>query len=278
VNVSWRVIKQRRERVQRTVCVVVAVSAGWLGTADAQTTAAPPQGFSSWNMQLAYGTHFSEPLSPQDVAKGIVTFENAAAWGWGSSYFFVDILFSDGADQHATEVYAEWYPSASLSKLSGTHLSAGPLRDVSATLGLAAGSKSTGAAPLVFLPGVTFDFDFPGFRFLALGAYAYVDQGRLSGASNGCHETTYQVTPSWSLPFAIGAVKLSFDGFADFIGSHGACASQILTQPQIKLDVGSFCGTPHKISVGVEWQYWDNKFGIDGLDESLPQLLAQWVF
>jgi nucleoside-specific outer membrane channel protein Tsx len=236
------------------------------------------QGFSSWNAQLAYGTEFHQPGTSRDVAMVIGTLENTTAWSWGSSYFFTDILQSDGSDRHAREVYAEWYPSASLSKLSGASLAAGPLRDISATLAVNAGTKSTGAAPLVILPGLTFDLNLPGFRFFSIGAYAYVDRGRISGADNGCHSTSYQVTPAWSLPFSIGAVKLSFDGFADFIGSHGQCARQLLTQPQLKVDLGALRARPGKLYVGVEWQRWDNKYGIEGLDENLPQLLAQWMF
>lgn len=235
-------------------------------------------GFSAWNFQLAHGTEFREPGNPRDVGKVIGTFENAAGWSWGSSYFFVDILQSDGRDRHAREIYGEWYPSASLGKLTGRNLSAGPLRDVSATFGVSAGSKTTGAAPFVLMPGVTFDFAVPGFRFLTVGAYAYVDRGRVSGVDNGCHATGYQVTPAWSLPFNVGGAKLSFDGFADFIGSHGRCSRETLAQPQLKLDVGALWDKPGKVSFGVEWQYWDNKFGIDGLDESFPQLLGQWVF
>ena len=273
-----RALPLQRNLVKHIVQVAVLLCAGRLGTAAAQTAVEAPKGYSSWNVQALYGSRYREPFNSNDVAKGIVTLENSAGWSWGSSYLFVDILRSDGNDQHATGVYSEWYPSGSLSKLFGTQLSAGPLRDVSATLGLNAGTKSTGAEPLVFLPGVKFDLHFPGFKFFSLGTYAYIDQGRRSGASNGCHATTYQVTPSWSLPFKIGAAKLSFDGFVDFIGSHGECASQIQSQPQLKLDIGSFWGSPGKIFAGIEWQYWDNKFGIDGLNESLPQFMMQWVF
>jgi nucleoside-specific outer membrane channel protein Tsx len=237
-----------------------------------------PQAYRRWNVQALYGSKYREPSNSDAVAKGIITFENSSRWSWGSSYFFLDILRSDGKDQHATAAYAEWYPSGSLSKIFGRRLSAGPLRDVSATLGLNVGAKSTGAEPLVFLPGVKFDLNVPGFRFFSLGTYSYIDQGRRSGASNGCHATSYQLTPSWSLPFNIGAAKFSFEGFVDFIGHHGQCTSQIQSQPQVKLDIGSFWGSPDKISAGIEWQYWHNKFGVQGLNESLPQFMIQWVF
>lgn len=258
----------------RLACIVAFVCIAWPRAVAAQT----PKGWSSWDMQGLYGFQFAEPFNPNAVAKGIVTFENSSGWSWGSSYFFVDILRSDGDDQHAAEVYSEWYPAASLSKLSGKKLSVGPLRDVSASLGLNMGVKSTGAAPFVVLPGLAFDLKIPGFKFFSLGTYAHIDRGRLSGASNDCHSTTYQVTPSWSLPIGIRTMKVSFDGFVDMIGSHGQCASQVLSQPQLKVDLGGLWGKPGKFSAGVEWQYWHNKFGISDLDESFPQFLVQWVF
>ena len=239
---------------------------------------AAPAGFSSWNAQLLYGTEFKEPGIPQDVAKVNATFENASGWSWGSSFFFVDIIRSDEHDTHASEVYGEWYPSASLSTLTGKNLSAGLLRNISVTMGLNGGTKNTGADPLVYLPGLTFDLQLPGFAFFSIGTYAYIDDGRFSGQSNGCHATTYQVTPSWALPFTLGNVKLSFDGFIDFIGDHGQCVSQILSQVQLKIEVAKFGAKPDTLYAGIEWEYWDSKFGIDGLNESFPKAVVIWKF
>jgi nucleoside-specific outer membrane channel protein Tsx len=264
--------------------LAVALTFGWTSAPGQQPPperaeqAPAPQGFSTWDIQTLYGSRFREPGVDEDVAKWTVTLENSAAWSWGSSYFFVDRLQSDSADHNASEIYGEWYPSASIGKLSGKDLSVGPLRDVSATMGINAGTKSTGASPLVFLPGFTFDLKVPGFQFFSLGTYAYVDRGRINGQDNGCNTTTYQITPSWSLPFALGAARFRFDGFIDFIGSHGACSSQILSQPTLKLDLGSFGGKPDRLFAGVELGYWRNKFGISGLNETVPQAVVMWVF
>jgi len=240
--------------------------------------AAAAQGFSSWDIQLLYGSNFREPGIDQDVAKWTATLENSSAWSWGSSFFFIDYVRSDSADQNATEFYGEWYPSASIGKMSKQDLSLGPLRDVLVTMGINAGSKNTGASPLVYLPGFTFALDIPGFQFFSIGTYAYIDRGRFDGQDNGCNATTYQITPSWSLPFEIGSVRLRFDGFIDFIGSHGQCVSQVLAQPTLKIDLGSFGGKPDRLYGGVEWAYWRNKFGISGLNQTAPQAVLMWVF
>ena len=85
--------------------------------AQEKPAAAPPetQNFSSSNVQVLYGWTFKEPGLSLDVPKNIFTFENTAAWSWGSSYLFVDILRSwTAADANAKEVYGEWTSDAEM--------------------------------------------------------------------------------------------------------------------------------------------------------------------
>ncbi|HEU4563826.1 MAG TPA: outer membrane protein OmpK [Gemmatimonadaceae bacterium] len=260
------VTRATRTRIRRALGAAAVLLAITVPAAGAQS-------FSNWDAQLLYGADFEEPGNTQDVRKGIVTIENAAGWSWGSSFFFVDILHSDKRDGRAREVYGEWYPSASIGKLRGRPLSLGPVRDVSVTAGVNMGTKTNGAAPLVFLPGLTFDLKVPAFAFFTVGTYAYVDRGRFAGAPVN-HGTSFQVTPSWSLPIVTPRVRFRFDGFLDYIGSHEGAAHQLLTQPQLKLDVGSLWDAPGRLYVGTEWQYWKNKFGVRGLTESFPQALV----
>lgn len=225
-----------------------------------------------------YGNGFREP-GVSNVIKRTVTLENSAGWSWGSSYFFLDYLRSNQSDRNATEFYGEWYPSASISKITGVDFSARPiLGDVLVTMGFNAGTNNTGASPLAFLPGLTFNLKIPYFQFFSLGTYAYMDRGRINSTGNGCNSTTYQITPSWSLPFAVGSASFRFDGFVDYIGKHEQCAYQIVSQPTVKLDLGNFRGKPNRLFAGVEWAYWRNKYGISGLNQTAPQAVMMWVF
>lgn len=287
-------MKIKSVKIDRIAVALLLISAGCAGNAFAQEEANSAMigsdsesGYSSWDIQYLHGSNFQEPFNARDVHKDIVTIENSSAWSWGSSYFFIDTLYStehdldeDGLEVHAWEGYAEWYPSASISKMTGTNLSAGILNDVSLTMGFNVGRKSTGANPLVYLPGLTFDFKLPGFAFFSLGTYAYVDQGEVSnGDSNNCHSPGAQVTPSWLVPFSIGSADFQFGGFVDFITAHGNCASQVVSQPQLTMDVGKMLGAkPGKFYAGVEYQYWNNKFGFDGLDEHFPQAMVKYQF
>ncbi|MBI2212499.1 MAG: hypothetical protein HYU52_02540 [Acidobacteria bacterium] len=246
-----------------------------LGAVDARAQAGDP--FTDWNVQLLYGTNYSEPDIGREISKGLVTFENAAGWTWGSSYGFVEVLRSySAADENATEVYGEWYPSASLRALSRHAPGEGFVRDVSLTFAVNAGTKSTGPQALALLPGVTAELSIPGFRLATLGVYAYVDRSKFEGEEFGAHGTSFQITPSWSVPFKLGRAALVFDGFADYIGEHGELEYQVLAQPQLKIDVSPLWGSEGQLLLGVEWQLWRNKYGVRGLDESVPQVLVLW--
>jgi hypothetical protein len=139
-------------------------------------------------------------------------------------------------------------------------------------------------APLIFLPGITLDFDVPGFVVFNVDFLAFIDHGNFKPdsattvAACGGYASTYQITPSWFAPFEIAGQKFGFSGFWDFIGSHGTCVSQNLPQTQLRWDVGANFGAPKTAYIGVEYQYWHNKYGFQGVEDNLPQFLFVWTF
>ena len=258
----------RWRRLVRLGCLLCCLSGGIVFGQDS---------FSAWDVQFLYGASYREPDVQPNIHKALITFENAAAWNWGSSYFFTDCLKSySQADQDATEVYAEWYPSISLRHLAGMKPGSGFLRDISLTPAINAGVRSTGPQAFVLLPGVTIDLAVPHFKYLSLQALAYIDRSNFNGEDYGVHATSFQITPNWSLPFHLGGAQMSFDGFFDYIGKHGVAEHQFLAQPQLKLDLLSFWNRPGKVFVGVEWQVWRNKYGVPDLNESVAQALVFW--
>ncbi len=61
--------------------------------------------------------------------------------------------------------------------------------------------------------------------------------------------------------------------------SAGAMRAHQLFVLRFLLDVGEAIGQESgTFYAGVEWQYWHNKFGIDGKTESVPQVQLKWVF
>lgn len=233
-------------------------------------------------IQYLYGSKFHDVSNDVDTAKSIITLQHASGYKYGRNFFFVDMLKSDSTDGRYGEIYGEYYHTLSISKLQGQDWSKNFLKDVGVTAGINYGSKNStfGPNPQVYLLGPTFDLNVPGFAFFNVDVLAYSDHGTYSGFGGGklCGDsgTTYQVTPAWLLPFSIGSAKFSFTGFMDIIGSHGTCARQILTQPQLRWDVGNHFGKPDTVFLGFEYQYWKNKVGIDGRNESHPQFLLVW--
>lgn len=232
-------------------------------------------------VQYLYGDTFREPFNPDDVAKHTVTFQHADGHSLGRNYMFVDVLQSDRHDDHATEIYGEGYASLSLSKLTGVAWSAGILKDVNLTAGINWGYKyydDVVVNPRVYLPGITLDFNLPGFNFFNVDVLAYIDRGRYDGHDSDCRGTSWQVNPVWNLPFSLGGEKFSFEGYANFTGANGPCHASQLAQPQLRWDVGSHFGKPDKAYVGMEYHYWRNKFGIEDLDDRVPQALFVYKF
>lgn len=237
------------DRCFRDVVVVLFFMLSVTGTAAGQ----------SWGVngvQLLHGEDFK--LGPE--TRDILTFEHASGWSLGSNFFFFDVTepFGDG-----TEIYGEWYSRLSWNKLGLTPQRDGWLSDVSF-----AGAINVGNGFRAYLAGATLHFKAPGFSFLDLDLMAYDDRSD--------DDVTYIVTPAWDVPFQIGRVKLRFRGFADWIGAEGERVQQLLTQPQMLIDLGAAWGSEDRLFVGFEYQYWHNKFGIDGVHESFPQVMVLW--
>lgn len=230
--------------------------------------------WSATNVQIYHGTGFREPGVDGKIDKATVTLEHASGYTYGRNYFFVDSYWpsNSAALNHSNSLYGEYYHYLSLSKASGKSLAVGLLKDVNFTAGVNAGATTGGAATRVLLAGATLDFDAPGFDYLSLDLLAYDDQSTFNGVP-GSYRTTAQITPVWKMPFTVGNAHLSFQGFCDFIGARGnGSSSQALCQPQLRLDVGRYFGRKDAVFVGTEFQYWKNKYGVKGLDESFANV------
>jgi hypothetical protein len=87
------------------------------------------------------------------------------------------------------------------------------------------------------------------------------------------------MTLVWNLPFQLAGTRLLFEGFTDIAGSEGKTVAHQLIVPRLLFDTGQLLGfAKNELWIGVEWQYWHNKFGVDGVTESVPQLQMKYVF
>ena len=230
-------------------------------TASFPTTA---QAWNAFNVQYLYGSNYE--LEPEQV--DILTLEWANGWTYGDNFVFVDITnFVQGDNT----VYGEWSPRLSLSKITGKDFSIGLIQDV-----LLSGTVELGEGISNYLIGGAIDLAIPSFNFFQVNGYLR-ENSELSGS-------TWQVTVVWSADFEIGRARWNFAGFIDWAGSEGKSGTPAYSkrnfhaQPQLLLDLGHMLNRPGWLYAGVEWLYWDNRFGIPGITESVAQAMVKAKF
>lgn len=247
------------------LALALAIGAGQASAAD----------WSETDVQMMNGTSFRDPGIHDDVTKTTITLQHVSGYAYGRNYFFVDSYWGTKNAPRSNDIYGEYYHYLSLGKTTGATFGGGILKDVSLTAGVNAGASTGGAGTRILLYGVTLDFAVPGFSYFNVDLLAYDDRSQFNGVQPH-YRNSYQVTPVWRLPFSIGPTHWSFEGFCDYIGARGqGTVNQLLCQPQLRLDVGELVsGRRDAFFIGTEYQYWHNKYGIDGLDESFPNIMA----
>lgn len=97
-------------------------------------------------------------------------------------------------------------------------------------------------------------------------------------ASNDLWDDDEQITLTWAVPFTIGGAEFLYDGFLDYSSASATNATETNFTSQLKWNAGKLLGTRSPLYIGIEYAYWINKFGIDGMDEKNTCLLLKWHF
>ncbi len=210
----------------------------------------------------------------------ILTVQQASSWSLGDSFVFIDILEDGVADGfNDLEFYGEWYPTLSFGKLAGRTVGGGPVRDVALIGGM---NFDADANVLKWLPGARLSWQVPGFVFFNTDFTAFIDAN--SGLDRGGAPRTtdsFMFDVSWGAAFDLGSQSFWFTGHAEYIGATTNELNQpvkgwILAQPQLGWDIGkAMTGSPNQLFLGVEYQYWWNKLGVDD-DDNVAQLWVMW--
>ena len=186
-----------------------------------------------------------------DAEREVLTFEHASGLSWGDSFMFFDRLMSDNGN---VETYGEFAPRV---KLSSAQF--GLFKNIYFAPALEMGPKNN------YLWGVGTDIDIDAFAFFKFSAFF---------RDNGAGGTNEQVTLSWGLPLG----PLFYDGFMDFATAVNGGKSQMNLTSQLKYDIAPHFNLDNKFYLGVEYVFWSNKFGIDGVDERNVNFLAKFHF
>jgi len=245
-------------------------------------TGAQAANWSDTSVGFRTGTSFAEPFNTKDIKKNIFNFNHVSGYNYGSNFFNVDFLMSDKNDpaganstNGAQEAYVVYRHTLDMAKITGMNLSFGPIKTINATVGFDWNAKTDAgynSKKRMLVAGPTFAINIPA-GFLNVGLYQLWESNApfntFSGVSTPRYH--YDAHPMLNLVWGIPLGKetgFSFEGFANFITSKGKnefggdTAAETNIDMQVMYDASSFIGAkPKTFKVGIEYQYWKNKFG-----------------
>jgi nucleoside-specific outer membrane channel protein Tsx len=249
------------------------------------------------------GSKYAEPFGSNDIKKQIVNFTHASGYKYGSNFFNVDYLQSNskdpafaGASDGAKEVYIVYRHTLELDKISGAKMNFGPIRNYGLTFGFDVNTKDDAgynSKKRMLVIGPTVMFDVPGFLNVSTLWLKESNAPYSTYSSSGVPRYNYKghamLTAAWGI-FPFKDVPVSFEGFFNYIGTKGKNEFGGPTAPetnfdgQVMYDVGSLFGAKG-LKLGLEYQYWKNKFGNDrkgpagsGAFAKTPMIRAEYHF
>ena len=255
------------------------------------------------------GTNYAEPfnsIAPNSIRKNIVNLTHVSGYKYGTNFFNADLLMSDekdpsavGSTTGAQEIYVVYRHTLDLGKVTGKSFQFGPVRGLGVTAGFDFNTKTDAgynSKKQMVVAGPTLMMDVPGFLNVSLQALWESNAPYNGFSKTSTNRYSYDVHPminlAWGIPFTVGSAPLSFEGFANFIASKGKnefgfdTAAETNIDMQVMYDLSAAIGaSPKTFKVGVEFQYWKNKFGNDsagaagsGATANTPMVRAEYHF
>jgi nucleoside-specific outer membrane channel protein Tsx len=238
----------------------------------ATTLTARADGFSTANVQLLQAFDLRDPVNGQISPEGDITtltFNYFTTWNYGDLNMFVDFSRARGhfgsadgtVNDGDAKIYGEVQPRVGLGKVFG--LKVPGFRDFGP-----AGELNAGNNFYAYLAGVGGDFALPGPYLAGLNVYYRYDKFVGDG---------WQATVYWGVPFKVGPVPFKLAGFADFakaLDANGDTDLDLVTQPQLLVDVGSLLlKKSDRLWVGTEYYVHLNP----AKDTQSVQAMVQWT-
>lgn len=250
-----------------------------LATATMCSLSVQAADWSDTSIGYRYGTDFAEPFNNSAISKDILNLNHVSGYKYGTNFFNADLLLSDNKDSPTTfgvpsevsagqEVYVVYRNTVDLSKVTAGSYKFGPVRAMGITAGFDFNTKSGdsyNSKKRMLVAGPTFMINVPG--FLNVSLLALWESNAPSGHPHRyTYDTHAMLTGAWGVP--VGSLPLSFEGFANFIAAKGKnefggdTASETNIDMQVMYDLSGVMGAkPKTFRIGLEYQWWKNKFG-----------------
>ncbi|MBA5604319.1 outer envelope protein [Duganella sp. FT3S] len=268
-------------------------------------TAAHAANWSDTSISWRTGNDYREPFNAKDIKKNIFALTSVSGYAYGTNFFNVDVLLSDKNDpasltqtSGAQEAYVVYRHTLDLAKVSGTSMKFGPVNSVGLTAGFDVNTKNDvgyNSRKRMLVLGPTLMWDVPGHlnTSLLLLNESNAPSGAFPPISTVTGRYTYKthamLTADWGIPVTS---LVSFEGYANFIAAKGKdevgndTGAETNIDMQLMLDAGAAMGHARNVfKVGIEYQYWRNKFGNtaattggQGYVAKTPMLRAEYHF
>ncbi|WP_025822524.1 outer membrane protein OmpK [Shewanella marina] len=225
-----------------------------------------------WDVSVSalYGEDYDLAASDKQTT---ITFETAGGWKYGDWFAFQDVTYFNGNNYGTDETtYGEITTRFSAGKILGQSVGFGPVKDLSLALSLEEGEGPVES----FLYGLGVDFDVPLFSYFNVNVFRRMAIDDDLNSSDG-----WQVSPSFRMDFPVGNSSIVFDGYIDWVFSADEAnfKENFHFNPQLKYDLGAVMfGQAQKnhLYVGVEYDYWRNKYGVDGIDQNTFSFMVKY--
>jgi len=231
------------------------------------TSASPV--WQSNNIFLLHGQGYEVNADKQTT----ITLEHASGWSKGDLFAFVDFTKFHSSNDNSG-YYGEISPRLSLGKITGKDFSTGLIKDVLVAFAAEFGEGDVEG----YLIGPGFDLNVPGFNFVSFNIYKRFITTDRDGE-------TIQITTAWNKTTSLWNSTLTFAGYIDWnLDNDGFYQSNIHFNPRLKYDLGPLLNIAEKkATVGLEYSYWKNKYGIEDspffdTDESALSLFINYTF
>ena len=261
--------------------------------------------WSDTSLGFRTGTQYAEPFNPNAIEKNILNLNHVSGYKYGTNFFNADLLLSDkndpagaGSTNGAAEVYIVYRNTLEYGKLTGKPMKFGPVKDIGAVLGFDANAKTDAgynSKKRMLVAGGTLMMDVPGFLNIGLVALwesnAPYNTFSKTSTPRYTYDTHPMLTAAWGIPLP-GGLPLSFEGFANFITAKGKdefgaeTAAETNIDMQVMYDLSGLAGAgKNTLKLGIEYQYWKNKFGNNasgpagkGAFAKTPMIRAEYHF
>lgn len=233
--------------------------------------------WSTTSISYLKGSNFSEQFG-SDNNQTELTFEHASGWSYGDNFFWFEGTNADfDSKQKAPSLYGEWSPRFSLGKIFDFYKRDRLIQDllISNTL------EFDTSRAVKQLYGLGVDLNITGFQFFQINFYVRNDPTRTG--------STFQTTIAYKKQFDFHEkIRMTWGAYIDIVhGKEGTKSDSTLveshfhTAQQILLDIGHLFGKSNSFYSGMEYQYWNRKYGTPvssgGQVENNPKFMIKWV-